>query len=592
MVGVVALTILGIYLSYSSIDSTKSDVKIIQEKASFNFNPNNKSHYTLKYKTIFDNKNSAYKIADNINVAMNVDVRVFKKEKNSLYVGFQFSDVNSSFHNNYLEKRVNDLYSIFFLIKMNYEGKFLQYYFPKKIENIKGLIRLISLLQNILKNQALYSCTELDANGGVYNTAYRLQNHTLYKTREKYISPEQNDINTIIKNSNFKIELDSQGNWIKTLHGKEKLVTKEDGNTIVKNTNSLTVDKLETPVDKNLQIWLEKRDVENIIKALSKQQAEDEFSWKKEQDKSLKKLFKKGHITLKRLLTKVKRLKSLSSRNDLIAYLKLNRDEIHKLYDTLLESDDAMASILINILEMLHTPEAQALLVKLVDDEKFSTDNQLRAAIALGTQKNLSQELINELWDIQSNHDNEEDKTRANTILLALGSISSQTNQSSSDTIDQQLKDLLYDETSNKTALLYSMENSGAAKFKSEIVTLLKTTKDKNLKSVCIKVLKNIKSDAVKTLLFNEMKNGSSDLVRATAIEALRNFKTDDKVVQYIQGTIKTISDFDTKNEMVYYLIKTVNTHPENKKYLMDILNDIQDSRTKKAIIKTIRNAQ
>ena len=120
----------------------------------------------------------------------------------------------------------------------------------------------------------------------------------------------------------------------------------------------------------------------------------------------------------------------------------------------------------------------------------------------------------------------------------------------------------------------------------------METSKNERVKALCIKLLSKTKNDAEKEIFYNQMKEGSSDLVKAAAIRALGAFKPDENVLRYIQNNIGTISESDTRNEMVRYLIKTLNEYPENKEYLKDVLDDLQDKQTKKLIIKAIRSSK
>ena len=587
---IIAILVL-VIASWFYLISNKVDKSYNEVMSGFNFNLNTKSHYQITNSIIFDNTDVLYAVSGDITTKIDLDMRVFKKEKEFIYIGFQFSDIDISIGNKDVKDSLEKLYSIFFIVKIDYSGKFIEYYFPKDIQNIKGLSGLVSQMQVVFSKKPVYSVEEDDFLEGVYKTMYRNVNNILNKKREKYIAYNDDTMQTKIIKSNMIIKIDKTGNWIESLKGLENIIIKDNGVDAIKNKNIISIEKLYTPVNSSLQIWNEDRDIKDIIESFKQNSKDDTFTWQKEQDKILKNYIKKNNITFKSLLSKIDNNSNSDFSDDLEKYLRLNPNEIYKLYHIIDGHNNIKSAKLIRILGSLNTLEAQTVLLKIAegyDDVSFENNN-MNAILELGKQKNLDNNIVNTLWSFQDIRSDEYYKDRSNTILLALGNLSSHNNMDISDKIDQRLKDLLYDDSYDKSTLLYAMENSGTKKFESTIVEVLEKSSDNFIKATAIDVLGSIQTDEIEDILYLTMKSSSSNLVKEQAIKKLLNFKTDERIVKDIQSTIKTLPDSRVRDKMIYYLVKTVKEYPENKQYLENILTDTQDIRTKKMIIRTIR---
>jgi len=542
-------------------NNTKSIKQHIDNSLHFNFKPNKYSSYKLEYMTTF--AKNQYNISSNIDMKAILNTKVLE-ENNKLYILFKLTNIKLAFDNPYLEKILSNIYSKIFLIEISKNGKFINYYLPKDSKKV-GLFNLISLFEIIIKNSSLYTTQEKDAINGIYECTYRIDKD-IYKTRQKYISDTQN---ITIDSSYIKAVADKKGNWLFSLKAIENIQV-NIGNSPIKTKNELQLTKI-APV----KFSIKAKNIENIINAI---QNEQNIEWSKITTSALKHEIKQNKITFNSLINKFLNSHDISDLHKLEIYLKLNPNEIDKLYDIMANSNPNINNRLIAILEHLNLPQSQNLLADIANDSNFDDDTRLRAVIALGFQKNLSSDIIDTLWGIEKNSDNSD---LSNTALLALGSISS---NNANTQIDEKLKEL--SKQKNSISLIYSMKNSGVTKFKKELTKMLNSS-NTQIKTNAIEVLSNVNDPQIHNKLVS-MIDSKSNNVEAAAIKALSKHP-DEKTLKYVQSHIKDMKPKVTE-AMVDYLVKTMDKHPENKTYLKEVLPLVQDNKTKKVIIKAIRN--
>ena len=554
------------------------------------FDIDKKSHYTLKYNTEFDKKN-VYGIKDPINFSAMLDFRVFKKDENFIYAGFELSDVKIGMQNSYLEKRIASLYELFFLVKMDKNGKFLEYYFPRRDDDVKGLFMLFSMLQTVELDKTSYKVEEFDYNG-VYEAEYSRMENKLSKSRIKYIEKKSDAINIVFGKSNINIVLDDENNYIQSLNGYETIVSKENGIVVLENSNTVLMEKVNTPVNNSLKIWQEEREVSEIIDSFQQEAEKYEPFWVAEEKASKINYIKTNHLNFSNFLKKVQENMNIQNLQELQNYLSLYPKEIEKLYAIIIDSDDKSSMKLIHMLEKLGNEEAQKLLLKLIesDNSTLSQDNHLRAIIAIGAIKNVSEENIDALWKYSQNVDTSDLLEQSKTIVLALGSIASNSEENIASKINQRLKDnLLTGNYATKKISLLSMQNSGIDNFQAEVLEVVKTSSSIKLQVSAIKILQDARTGEVEKVLYEKMKRAQNDYVKAAAIESLSFFEPKDEIVEEIQKNIATQESSHTKTEMVKYLAKTIDKYPQNSKYLEDALQGEENREVVKLIIKTIR---
>ena len=559
------------------------------------FDPDIKSHYTLNYHTDFDT--NVYGIDDQIDFSAKLDFRIFKKSENSFYAGFQLSDVDITMKNSDLAKQIASLYELFFLVKLDQDGKFLEYYFPRRDDDVKGLQALFAMLQAAKKESSSYRVEEIDFNG-IYEALYQRDEQQLFKSRVKYREIGDENIDIVFKTSDINITLDNENNYIYSLKGYETLVTKNNEKTLLTNHNTVKMQKERTPVDETLAIWQEKRSVDAIIEAFKKRAEKYEPFWIVQQKEATIKHIEANQLDFSKYMQKIEKSHKVQKKiniqnfHELEEYLSLYPDEIEKLYSTIIDSDDQISMKLIHTLEKLGTQKAQNVLLDLIESDlkTLSQENHLRAIIAIGAIPDVAQENVSRLWRYAEKIETPELQEQSNTIVLALGSIASNSEETIANTINVALRNrLINGDDVSKNITLLSMQNSDVTLFQPEILDILKTSDNSQLQVTTIKVLQGIDNPEVESILFEKMSNTDNDYIKASAIEALSTLPTTDRVVQEIQNKITTQASSFARNEMVKYLAKSIDSYPQNRQYLQSVLKDETNKEIVKIIIKTIR---
>ena len=552
------------------------------------FDVDKKAHYILEYHTKFTKQNS-YGVIGDIDLNAQIDFRVFQNTKKVIYAGFELSKVAINIPNKDLQESLKKLYEVFFIVKMDKNGKILEYYFPGKEDNFKGLIMLFSTLQTVFKNEKEYKVTEFDANG-FYSVSYKKDNLQIHKSKIKYLQAAKSNI--LFKSSDINITVDAKGNFINSLIGKEIVQTKEANQTVLQNSNMISFQKLTTKIDTTLRIWQEQRDVKDIINSLQQKAKTQELFWKEEAQKSNRKYIKKEKLELENFITKMEKNPSIESMRDLQKYLKLFPKKTAQLYRVILNTSDDTSMKIVNVLELLGTKEAQKLLLDLIDtsDEDLSQINHLRAIIALGAVESVSEENIEKLWQYSQNEETPNLQERSQTIILALGNIASHSNDYIAQSINERLKDrLVEDDYRVKKIALLAMQNSGIDHFKTEVLDLLKNSTNEKLQLSAISLLKSVHNEDVMSTLYQKIIETDSDRIKAKAIESISYFNPDAKVVKLLQKELLTESNPRIKSEMVRYLANSMDSYPDNKNYLESALQNESNREVVKLIIKSIK---
>ena len=554
------------------------------------FDTTKKSHYTLTFHTEF-NKDNIYGIQNSIDFSAKLDFRVFKKDKNFIYAGFELSNIQLHMQNYALQKQITALYELFFLVKMDKNGKFLEYYFPRSDDDIKGLLMLFSMIQSIDLDEASYTTEEFDYNG-VYEAKYTRNENQLHKSRRAYRNVNEEGINIIFKKSDINIMFDNESNYLQSLQGQETLISQEGNRTLLENTNSIEIKKDDSQCDDTLKIWNETRDVNDIIASFALEAQKYEPFWITQEKESKRNFIKANHITFSKIIDKVAQERSIENLQMLESYLALYPSEVEKLYDIIVSADDEASMKLIHVLKKLNNKEAQSTLIKFIDNtqNEFSQNNRLRAIIAIGAMNNVSEEHIDTLWRYSQNVMSPDLVERSETIILALGNIASHSDKNIANNINQRLKDTLVSESdASKHISLYAMQNSGVEHFETEILELLQTSSSTKLQVSAMKVLQDVQSAEVEVALYEKMKVEKNDYIRAAAIESLSFFEPKENVLKDIQQNLVTQESSHTKTAMVKYLVKTIDQYPQNSVYLEAALEGEHNRDVVKLIIKTIR---
>ena len=518
------LIIVSVYIGFSSTATTKSlNTSVESTKKSvtytpYSFDSNKSATYSLKLiqnSTIFNDTNPMeYKFVINANL----HTRVLKAETSSFYIAYQLSDFklhNSTLSKEYLQQ-LYPYYTSMYLVKMDYFGRLEKIYFPGKKINFLGLLQLTKLLEVINKKELNYLLEQKDSLGR-YRAFYTKEKSIIKKQKTNYIQMDEayKENSVDINNSIINAVVDKNGSWLKELELKESLTLYDsEQKKFAINNNSLLLSKLSDKPNMKLQVYLENRSIETILKDFNKLKNIDVDIYQKLYNQAQKKRFQNLHTTIDSL---VNRLSSPSSFRELQEYLTLYPDSTFKLQKHINTLKDDITMKIISILETVGSKQAQELLVYLTKDTDTLQINKIRSLIALGGTKELSKSSRDTLYNVSLIRGNETLNELSDTSLLALAT-------HPNDDVVSHIKSLYSSSPSlsREKNLLYSMQNAGAENFIDEIVhsSMSQSTK---VRSLAVVTLSNIDDKELReSLLLNQL-----------------NIQTDKQIKQLIETLLK-----------------------------------------------------
>jgi HEAT repeat protein len=286
---------------------------------------------------------------------------------------------------------------------------------------------------------------------------------------------------------------------------------------------------------------------------------------------------------------------------------------IHHLRD-LLRVDESMPAILLEAMqtqqlndrtradlylafELAGTEAAQQALVSVIKDVDWSTQDAMRAVIALADVAQPKPDTIAALWEtVEEVPASSERVQLISTATFALGSIG-KTLRSVNDTEYGVLRDSLLTAlassgsdfyTEQRTNCIYAIGNTNDASLTSDIVPYLDDDAPQVRRAAAL-ALGMLGTDQVAEELMSQLKQERNREVRGAIVESLVNWTTPSaSAVATISANIRTEQDENTRYNMARFLGENLENFPENRKILQDLLRTEQSKRVRQNIADTL----
>ena len=452
-----------------------------------------------RYKLSYNQKNILYLNGTTIKRDLLIDAilntKVIQSDKDGSYLLAKLSELRltSSDMSTITKKYITQTYEKMFMLHVEPNGAIDTLYFSGLKENFEGVKQFIFALDIALKPQREYVVHQFDAIGE-YEAYYRRHDLSIDKMKKRYVTtPALSEAHSVkIVQSLTKASINQRGNWFKEVRLHEQLKVLEKNHTLFSvNSNDMNLTYLDANIDKSLDIYSEQRGVDAIIEAFAKEAKSDTPLFETIAKSNTKAYIKRHRITLKKITKKLKSEPYTPQKLRLLKkYVDIYPHEIPKLKPFIQNSSDLIARRSLAMLGTLGSKEAQELLCDISDDDSFSDMNQLRAIVALGGVDKADDETVQKLIELSQNRENEALETRANTALLALGSVAKGGDEyQKSEAIDR-IKDTFYATQSDasRRVILYAMENLGLEYFLNEL-EIAKSSKSKKTRDLANKLL-------------------------------------------------------------------------------------------------------
>ncbi|MEM7017865.1 MAG: HEAT repeat domain-containing protein [Pseudomonadota bacterium] len=544
-----------------------------------------------------------------------LNMRVFERPGESLYLGFQLSPLDVNMNGQTLSE-LSQLYSVFFMTEVSPQGQFKQYYFPAYLKNAEEqtpLSELVSLAQIVLPEKQpdmnVWQAEEQHGTG-LYKAAYQLQKHSIHKQKVAYQKVSSLtrsawrdvDLNIKVVDSEVEAELAPQQSWLNSISLRETLQFNLERNRLSDANYHLSIKRSPASINQNLLIHQLPDDPERVKAHLASMGTLDSdtgvTTWEAMRRQRLRERF--ANTNFEELLTQV--IDAHNNDEDISAYgralsqyLKVHPEASQVLAEQLKQSDynHAISATLINALGNAGHPEAQQALLDIASDERPQALVQVRqATVSAGSIVQPEGFLLDGLWQQVHNNAREYD-----TALLALGRLSNtlrgQGNEANAQTITQQLSDYLQQSTlspRNQLLALKSLSNTDNDSIYPVVEPYL-NAENIPVRAAAYQALSNFEDDQSRQVLLSGLNQDDSSVIRQTAFNAIRQRTDQDypEVIQQVAAQLPEETDGDLKMQLIHFLGQHKDADPSITPLLQQQLTLEQPSReVLKALYKAI----
>lgn len=248
--------------------------------------------------------------------------------------------------------------------------------------------------------------------------------------------------------------------------------------------------------------------------------------------------------------------------------------------------------------ELAGTEPAQAALVSVIEDTHWSTQDAMRAIVALAGVKQPSADTLAALWDTVDSVPSSDDRQQlVSTATLALGSLGSAMN-ATDDPGYPVLRDRLLSGALSSTGsesytqqrknYVHAMGNTGDASLVSDVARFLDDD-DPAVRRAAALSLGMLGTDPVADELMLRLNQEKSSQGRGAIAESLVRWTTPSaSAMASIGAAVREEPDENTRYHMARFLGVNLESFPENRAILQDLLRSEQSKRIRQRVAEML----
>lgn len=244
--------------------------------------------------------------------------------------------------------------------------------------------------------------------------------------------------------------------------------------------------------------------------------------------------------------------------------------------------------------ELAGSPAAQSALTSVFTDQSWSREDGLRAIVALGGVANPTQSTLEALWTTAHSTGGDRDDLPG-TAALALGSLGRSMNEAGDASYSSLQADLLDGassaaDTHQRATFLHAIGNTGDSDplTRSNIVPFLNDSAPE-VRSAAAKTLGRLGASQVSDKLLQSFEQEQNDVVRGSITEALSTWEDPTlPAIVSIRSAIKNERDEIVRYNMALLLGKSMETFPENRIVLEQLLGVEQSKRIRQQVAEML----
>jgi HEAT repeat protein len=539
-----------------------------------------------------------------------LNVRVFDKHQDRIRLGVQLSAVDFNI-NGQTFPPLTTLFGTFFLVEMSPEGKPLQFNFPRYLNVANQLFvkEIVNSIQVVLPTQATATTwkTQEAHNTGDYQADYqRPTKGDIHKHKTDYLTVtlQQGGDQTAplrltdkIKQSEFTARLATPQSWLQTLQGEEKIDFNLPTGKLAEMVSQIQLTLSDDPQDPNLGIWRAANDYDQVLQTFATAEGEVSVSQNILKQLEVDKLRQQYANT--NLTTFVNTLTGIFGKGESISadkiipymqeieqYLTVYPDaalEMPALLETLNPSE-TLAAYLIGALEHAGTSQAQQALSTIATNPK--PEAQSRAIQAIGSFNFIEHPespVVTTLLQLADGDDSE----RANTALLAMGSVLKNSEGFQQAQVREELIQRLQDGKGYPATLLRAVGNSGDGSLLPNVEPYLNAPQTE-VRAAAVQALRSFKDPTSLNYLVNAITTDTHQEVRNSALQALARREDNAQAVNAMRTYLPQATDTELRTNLIKFLGEHKVDDPQIVETLRQQLTQEQDRDMRKNLYNAI----
>lgn len=454
------------------------------------------------------------------------------------------------------------------------------------------LENLVRTFQVTMENEETWVAKESNASGAYEATYLRTAPLRVEKNKMHFIDLSSASMAAGDKiTSTEDIQIDPQRDWIATMTVDEVLRTTGQGGLGMEITNRATLSLQSTAHPAPSETWRfvaaaapPETEVIRPILQISPQEAHQQIlAALPELDSATE-----GRITW------IHRLGDLLRVDDSLPPMLLEEMKTQPF------SDRTRADLYL-AMELAGTESVQAVLVSVIEDTDWSTQDAIRAIVALAGVNRPSGETVAALWDtVESVPSNENRDQLVSTATLALGSLGNAMNAADDPDYPELRERLLVGAravtesdsyTEQRTNYIHAMGNTGDASLAGDVVPFL-DDETPSIRRAAALSLGRLGTNPVADELMTHLNHENSSQVRGAIAESLVNWTTPSaSAMASIRDAVRTEPDEHTKYNMARFLGTNLEGFPENRAVLEDLMRTEPSKRIRRSVAETLATA-
>lgn len=518
-----------------------------------------------------------------------LDYQTLEVSSSNVLVGMRFSSMEMTIAGA-AEAATNRALTQPFRVRFAITGLPLSFEFPAALakEHRQVLENLVQMFQLVVEDGDTWVAQESNATGN-YEAAYtRNSPSTLLKKKQRFLSAAA-AITTTVPDvvSEETIRIDVNNDWIAAMTLDETVSSKDlsGPSTVVKNHASLTLRDRKTKI--GADVWnfnaatpaVARKSVQVAVPAISRVDAERQL-----------------RVTVTELDASAKgRSIFIHSLRDLLLVDGEMPFVLLELMKTQQLSDRTRADLYLAF-ELAGSPEAQAALTSVFTDQSWSSADGLRAIVALGGVAKPTDDTLAALWGTAHSALMGDDRDELpSAAALALGGLGRGL-LTEQDANYSSLRAGLLDGASSaagthqRAVFLHALGNTGDPDpaMRNNIVHFLNDSAPE-VRAAAAKTIGRLGTGQVADQLLQSYEQEQNDVVRASITEALASWEDPSlPAIKSVQVAIRNERDENVRYNMALMLGKSMETFPENRKVLEQLLGGEQSKRIRQQVAEML----